>query len=143
MNKKGKNSKKVGTNSGDINNSISEAAIVTEEQQYQQDQLGADIETKERTQESLEGTTDRSDVAQDDENGQEDSVSDEEWELKKIMSIEAINHPFPVKCSHDNCTLVAATVWVSNHKPDEKWYSCLDCQVSINVHSPMLYSNAN
>ena len=59
----------------------------------------------------------------------EDSEADEEWDLKKILSIDAIKHACPIKCSHDTCTLVAATVWISNKKPTENWYSCLDCQV--------------
>jgi hypothetical protein len=58
-----------------------------------------------------------------------ESEVDEEWELTKIMPITAITHPCPIKCSHDTCALVAVSVWVSNQKPDEKWYSCLDCQV--------------
>ena len=124
MNKKGKNPKKVGTNSGNINTIDSEVAIVTEGQQEEQRNFAEDMEIAEKTSEHFE------EDEIEDENVEEDSEADEEWELKKIMPIEAINHEFPVKCSHDTCTLVAATVWVSNQKPDEKWYSCLDCQVS-------------
>jgi hypothetical protein len=54
---------------------------------------------------------------------------DEQWDLKKIMSIAAVIRRSPIKCSHETCNLVAATVWVSNLKPSESWYSCLDCQV--------------
>jgi hypothetical protein len=62
---------------------------------------------------------------------EEDAASDtnEEWDLKQILSIAAVTHQCPIKCSHDTCTLAAATVWVSNLKPSENWYSCLDCQV--------------
>ena len=127
MNKKGKNSKKVGTNSGNINTIDSEVAIVTEGQQEEQRNFAEDMEIAEKTSEHFE------EDEIEDEHVEEDSEADEEWELKKIMPIEAINHEFPVKCSHDTCTLVAATVWVSNQKPDEKWYSCLDCQVSLDA----------
>ena len=145
MSTKGKNSKKVGTStdSGDINNINSEVSHATEEEhQHEQEILSANNETIENNQESFEGEKYMSDVVHEEENGKEDSEVDEVWELKKIMSIEAINHTFPVKCSHDTCTLVAATVWVSNQKPDEKWYSCLDCQVNLNTHSLMYHSNA-
>lgn len=127
MNKKGKNPKKVGTNSGNINTIDSEVAIVTEGQQEEQRNFAEDMEIAEKTSEHFE------EDEIEDEHVEEDSEADEEWELKKIMPIEAINHEFPVKCSHDTCTLVAATVWVSNQKPDEKWYSCLDCQVSLDA----------
>jgi hypothetical protein len=59
----------------------------------------------------------------------EEMEEDEQWDLKKIMSIAAVNCTSPIKCSHETCNLVAATVWVSNLKPSENWYSCLDCQV--------------
>ena len=130
--KKGRNSKKVGTDSGNITNIDTEAAMVTEEKYDEQENLAPAIGTTETGRESfeVENENDTSDIEHKHENGEEDSEAIEEWELKKIMSIEAINHQFPVKCSHDSCTLVAATVWISNQKPDEKWYSCLDCQVS-------------
>jgi hypothetical protein len=64
------------------------------------------------------------------ENQNEGGMEEEEqWDLKKIMSIAAVVRKSPIKCSHEACTLVAATVWVSNLKPSESWYSCLDCQV--------------
>lgn len=134
MNKKWKNSKKVGTKSGNINTIDSEVAIVTEGQQEEQRIFAEDMESAEKPSEQFEEDENvMSDSVIEDENVEEDSEADEEWELKKIMPIEAINHEFPVKCSHDTCTLVAATVWVSNQKPDEKWYSCLDCQVSLDA----------
>jgi hypothetical protein len=127
-NMKTKNSKKVGTNSGNINNINSGAALVTEEQQDKQEDMN--IERTEEELESFENEKDMSSpehTADDDE--EEDDEGDEEWDLKKILSIDAIKHTCPIKCSHDKCTLVAATVWVSNQKPTENWYSCLDCQV--------------
>lgn len=75
------------------------------------------------------------------ENSEEMEEEEEQWELKKIMSIAAVARKSPIKCSHETCTLVAATVWVSNLKPSESWYSCLDCQVrqlrSSNIAAPM------
>lgn len=68
-------------------------------------------------------------VMNDNENTKE-MDDDEQWDLKKIMSIAAVIRKSPIKCSHETCTLVAATVWVSNLKQSGKWYSCLDCQVS-------------
>jgi hypothetical protein len=58
-----------------------------------------------------------------------DTEVNEVWDLKKIMAVAAITNECPIKCSHEDCALVAATVWVSNNKPSENWYSCLDCQV--------------
>jgi hypothetical protein len=130
MAKKGKNSKKVGTISGDIINNNSAVTMIAEDRNDMQENFNVDVEAAEEKQESLVDEKNMSDVEQEDENG-EDSGEDEVWELKKIMSIEAIKHTCPVKCSHDTCALVAATVWVSNQKPDEKWYSCLDCQVNL------------
>ena len=60
----------------------------------------------------------------------EDLVEAEEvWDLKKIMSIEDVTHECPIKCSHEDCPLPAAVAWVSDQKPNSKWYSCLDHQV--------------
>ena len=128
---KAKNSKKVGTNTGNITNINSEAALITEEQQGTQEDLGVNTELAEGDRESFETEKDMSSpehAASDDEEG-DDSEANEEWDLKKILSIDAIKHACPIKCSHDTCTLVAATVWISNKKPTENWYSCLDCQV--------------
>lgn len=52
------------------------------------------------------------------------------WDLKKIMSIAEVTHECPIKCSHETCSLPAASIWVSTEKPTDNWYSCLDCQVS-------------
>jgi hypothetical protein len=53
---------------------------------------------------------------------------EEVWDVKKVMSIADVND-CPIKCSTETCTLAAACVYVSNLEP-EKWYTCLDCQVS-------------
>lgn len=59
---------------------------------------------------------------------EEDNKEGEEtWEIVKITSAEELKNG-PVKCGHDTCMLPAATLWASSS--GEKWYSCLDCQVS-------------
>ena len=63
----------------------------------------------------------RQDEAEDDD--------EEEWEVKKIMSIQDLKE-CPIVCSGESCRNVAAMIYVSNLAPTEKWYSCLDCQVS-------------
>ena len=126
MNKKLKDSKKVGTNSGNINNIALEAvpAIVSEETTHN---MKENYESDKG--QSLGEKNDTSDVAQADDTSGDGSEADEEWDLKTIMSIDAMKQASPIKCSHETCLLVAATVWVSNQKPTDNWYSCLDCQV--------------
>lgn len=75
-----------------------------------------------------EPTSESEDEANSDEN-----EADEVWDVKKIMSIAAINHECPIKCSHETCDLPAAVAMVSNVKPNENWYSCLDCQVCSTI----------
>jgi hypothetical protein len=76
-------------------------------------------------------------IARNDEESEQNSDEDDDeepdalWDLKKIMSIDDIMHECPIKCSHKTCKLPAAAVWVCNAKPNENWYSCLDCQVRI------------
>jgi hypothetical protein len=53
----------------------------------------------------------------------------EAWDVRKVMSIADVND-CPIKCSTETCTLAAACIYVSNLAPTEKWYTCLDCQVS-------------
>jgi hypothetical protein len=60
-----------------------------------------------------------------DKDGQDEA--DEEWELKKIMSIQAVNHEAPIKCT--DCDLCAAVLYIDAKNPTVKWYACLDCQV--------------
>lgn len=145
-NTKATNSKKVGTNSGDINNINSEAALVMDEQQDKQEVLGMNVERTEEDQESFQNEKEMSimEHAATDDDEEEGSEGDEEWDLKKILSIDAIKHACPIKCSHDTCTLVAATVWISNQKPTENWYSCLDCQVIyMLVHICLIHMSTN
>jgi hypothetical protein len=69
------------------------------------------------------------DAANDD--GGYDSGDDEEeeqWDIKKIMSIHDVTN-CPVLCSTEGCNVPAAVILVSTLKPTEKWYSCLPCQV--------------
>ena len=60
----------------------------------------------------------------------EDAVEDETWELTKILSVAQVTGQHPVLCQTEGCCLKAAVVYVSSQTPDEKWWSCLDCQVS-------------
>jgi hypothetical protein len=62
--------------------------------------------------------------------GDQGEEMEEVWDVRKVMSIADVND-CPIKCSTETCTLAAACVYVSNLAPTEKWYTCLDCQVSI------------
>ena len=53
---------------------------------------------------------------------------DEEWELKKILSSESITTK-SIKCHTEECKLLACCIYVSSTSR-EKWYSCIDCQVT-------------
>ena len=50
---------------------------------------------------------------------------DEQWDLKKILSIAEIKEA-PVICGHDDCDTPACCIWIST--TNSKWYTCLDCQ---------------
>ncbi len=63
--------------------------------------------------------------------GDNESDAEEVWDLVKIIEIDALLIDSPVKCSTDTCLLPAACVYVSSHASTEKWYTCLDCQVSF------------
>lgn len=66
------------------------------------------------------------------EHDQDDETDDEEvWNLVKIIGVDALLIDSPIKCSTDTCLLPAACVYVSTQAPKEKWYTCLDCQVSL------------
>lgn len=52
----------------------------------------------------------------------------ETWDLKKILSHSDISKECPIKCSTSDCLLAGCSIWVSSLKPNEKWYSCVDCQ---------------
>ena len=67
----------------------------------------------------------------------DDDEEEESWVLTKIMSIEELSGS-TIKCSEKECMLAAACLYVSNE--GEKWYGCLDCQVSRNLHqSPRVF----
>lgn len=53
---------------------------------------------------------------------------DEEWELKEILSSESITTK-SIKCHTEECKLLACCIYVSSTSR-EKWYSCIDCQVT-------------
>lgn len=52
---------------------------------------------------------------------------EEKWDLTKVLSHSQVTKECPIKCSTDDCRLVACCVWISNLS-SEKWYSCIDCQ---------------
>ena len=58
----------------------------------------------------------------------DEDEEDDKWHMKKIMSIADLEAP--IKCSYEDCPLPAAVLYVSD-KDSEKWYTCLDCQVSL------------
>jgi hypothetical protein len=66
----------------------------------------------------------------DETNGDEEEEMDEVWDVCKVMTVADVND-CPIKCSIEKCTLAAACVYVSNLAPTEKYYTCLDCQVSF------------
>lgn len=122
MTKKAKQSKKVCTTTGENKNQV-------DEETPGNDSMEILISGDAGENTTLDGKESDLACSENEEDENEDSEVEEEWELKKIMSVAAVTHQCPIKCSHDDCTLVAATVWVSNQKPNENWYSCLDCQV--------------
>ena len=65
---------------------------------------------------------------QSDEDEDNADEANEEWDLKKIMSVEELTKA-PIKCKNEDCTLSSACVYVSNK--GETWNTCLDCQVSL------------
>lgn len=82
-------------------------------------------------------TTENEDEAEDeDENEAEGGAKDEDendeeeelWELIKIISHADLQKKSTIKCSTEECTLPACSVWTSNLDKKTKWYSCLDCQ---------------
>lgn len=64
--------------------------------------------------------------------GNEEDTNDiETWDLAKIFSVNDILGPKPMFCSTDDCRLKAAVGYVPSNHPNDPWYSCVDCQVSI------------
>jgi hypothetical protein len=61
--------------------------------------------------------------------GEDEEAQPEQWDLRKILSIQAVSSDAPIKCGTDTCLLPAACGWVSNLNPTKNWYTCLDCQV--------------
>jgi hypothetical protein len=68
--------------------------------------------------------------SKDERKKDEDSSDDGEWDLFKILSIKEVTCECPIKCYIDDCPRPAAVAYVSKTDPNEKWYGCLDCQVS-------------
>ena len=78
-------------------------------------------ESNEVSQNSTASETRNDEVHQDEEDA-------EIWTLKKILSYNDITKEGTIKCSTEDCTLPACSVWISNLAPTKKWYSCIDCQ---------------
>jgi hypothetical protein len=62
------------------------------------------------------------------EQEEDGSQQEELWGVTKVLSIEDLKE-CPIVCSGE-CNTLAAVVYKSSLTPNEKWYSCLDCQVS-------------
>jgi len=64
-----------------------------------------------------------------------DEEEEEQWHMKKIMSIADLKNEATIKCSTKDCPLPAAVLYLSDEK-STKWYTCLDCQVNLVLCSP-------
>jgi len=73
---------------------------------------------------------DQTSAEQDQDEDVEDNAEEEDevWDLKMVLTASDISQKNPIMCSTDNCPLVACGAWVSNLKPSDPWYTCLDCQ---------------
>lgn len=59
-------------------------------------------------------------------------VDDEEaWHLVQVLSKKAVTSRNYIKCMTDDCDVRAACVYVKSYAPNNKWFTCLDCQVRI------------
>eukprot|EP00804_Cyclotella_cryptica_P013291 CCRYP_018637-RB/>CCRYP_018637-RB protein AED:0.20 eAED:0.20 QI:289/1/1/1/1/1/6/1235/735 len=54
--------------------------------------------------------------------------NEETWDLKIVFNAKDLTKPKKIICSTEDCPLVACSAWVSTHKPEEPWFTCLDCQ---------------
>jgi hypothetical protein len=59
----------------------------------------------------------------------ENLEDEEKWDIQKIISMEELMREGTIKCSAETCSLAAAALYCSTNLK-EKWYSCLDCQLS-------------
>lgn len=102
-----------------------------------------DIEPTETNDTNISVSNERSNTLDEkclgNENPSEDSIEnivqttteeEEVWDIKKILSINEITQECPIKCATESCRLPAALIYASNLAPNDKWYTCLDCQVS-------------
>jgi hypothetical protein len=94
-------------------------------------QIECTNEEKEKSS-KMEGEDKLHEIVEDNE---VDSSDDEAWDLFKIMSSSEVTCDCPIKCSTENCPRPAAVGYISKAKPSEKWYACLDCQVSYMFHN--------
>lgn len=87
---------------------------------------------------TTEGKT-SSDTLENEKNGEDDDEPEESWDIKKVMTMEELNG-CTIKCATETCSLAAAVLYLSSG--GERWYSCLDCQVST-VLANLRRSHAN
>jgi hypothetical protein len=59
----------------------------------------------------------------------EEEQQAEIWTLAEITSVEAVTKTQPALCATEGCDLLAACTYVSSLPPNEKWPTCLDCQL--------------
>jgi hypothetical protein len=114
--------------------SSSSSISPSEESKVEEKEAVADGPPPEETAEEVaEEPADEVEEREDDdsEKDNDDEEDPELWTLTKVLPVQAIQHEAPIKCQTEDCTLLAATAWVSNRNPTHKWYTCLDCQVRI------------
>jgi hypothetical protein len=125
------------SSSSSLSNKVEE--IETEEE------TAADAPTDEADAQAATEQADEEEQDEQDRDDREDEDEDESdedpelWTLTKVLSIQAIQHEAPIKCQTADCTLLAATAWVSNRNPQYKWYTCLDCQVRTETRRVILW----
>ena len=66
---------------------------------------------------------------QDDDEAPQDE--DDAWELAEILAAVKILGPKAASCQTDGCGLKAAVAYVCLGSPNDKWLSCIDCQVRL------------
>ena len=82
--------------------------------------------------EAMAAAAQKDPATEGDDTKEEEDDEEEKWEIKKVISLEALKGS-PVICSTEGCMLPAACVYASNLEPSTMWYSCLDCQVRIQI----------
>ncbi|KAL7572536.1 hypothetical protein ACA910_000359 [Epithemia clementina (nom. ined.)] len=116
-----------GENVVEEDTSADEAALGSTADKDDQSEIGHKGRNEVESKETDAGDEQGSVQSKCDEDPANEDEVDEQWDVKKIMSIKDLTD-FPVICSAEGCVNVAALVYISNLAPTENWYSCLDCQ---------------